>query len=1043
MDPTRLYIYGTAKTGRPETVRKEYIQTYTGGSRTEASPAKDAVLDSPVLSPETAVAELEAGVVLTVFKPKQKHEILTMCLRPEQAELVFVRSQGSKPVLTVDLCQMKEIVADSRLRLARSNEDTLKERPEPCITLYYGATFMLQAITLIAKEKEYKFILKALETSLEKLAHDNPYAVKQRWLRREFSKIQMMNRGFLTQQKDSKVSLKKIQAWFSQMTENITRAYLTLHSVKLKLPEKLDFNHFCSLVNEIIKPNPITDRLMKEFGQPLPDAKRLLPLSCFESFLHTEQNEMDRSGAAVEKMLSCLPVSPRTENLSFLARAFEDYLYSSVNSILNPVEFTVHQNMDLPLCNYWIASSHNTYLTGDQWRGESHVETYTRCLQMGCRCVELDLWDGPDGRPIITHGKSLASRIKVSDVLQTIKEHAWDVSDYPLVLSIENHCSLPQQRLFANMLREIFQGELLTDQVDPDETFLPSPNQLKRKIIIKNKKLQRDWKYSEVKQYVDIVDLSDAKKQGILHMKYATEKTWKEYSVVLTDTYFCFTPYIPYTDAEEENADSNYEDYFDDIYVQPYLYCPIQEHGKVVTVRALYDFHASSKDELSFVRGSYITNVVIADEPWWRGDHAGQVDKLFPANYVEIVDSSAQDEDNSVPAETMLRLSDCHIDSTTYTDEGMHYFVLSHPTQPSVLHIGSRKILEIEEWLQSAMDCTMKISEENLEIQRQERMKNIAQELSDIIIYFQAVPYNPFRPGKFCETSSLSEERVGRDDKQIIQFNQFQISRIYPKFLRVTSTNFDPIPKWNVGCQMVALNYQTPDKPMQINQAMFTQNGRCGYVLKPRFMNTSHYNPSDMMSLKKDVEAVVLTVTVLGGRNLGNITSAVGVMQPFVMVEVLGLPLDCQTERTKISQDKNVLNPVWKNEVFVFHVSCPDLSFIRFEVGSEVSQAACLGQATFHLKSIRQGYRNVPLQNVYSEPLASSSLLVHINIRNPKEEEEKNVFRIIEETRKLYMDLSMSDQNDKKREQLLLTEQKLLEYLQRSQQNGYRKTWRH
>ncbi|CAG5123277.1 unnamed protein product, partial [Candidula unifasciata] len=297
--------------------------------------------------------------------------------------------------------------------------------------------------------------------------------------------------------------------------------------------------------------------------------------------------------------------------------------------------------------------------------------------------------------------------------------------------------------------------------------------------------------------------------------------------------------------------------------------------------------------------------------------------------------------------------------------------------------------------------------------------------------------------GKFCETSSLSEERVGRDDKQMILYNQFQISRIYPKFLRVTSTNFDPIPKWNVGCQMVALNYQTPDKPMQINQAMFAQNGRCGYVLKPRFMNSSHYNPSEITSLKKDVEAVVLTVTVLGGRNLGSMLSAVGVMQPFVMVEVLGLPLDCQTQRTKISQDKNVLNPVWKNEVFVFHISCPDLAFIRFEVGSEVSQAACLGQATFHLKSIRQGYRSVPLQNVYSEALASSSLLVHINIRNPKEEEERNMFRIVEETRKLYMELSMSVQNDKKREQLQQTEQKLLEYLKRSRQNGYRKTWRH
>ena len=34
----------------------------------------------------------------------------------------------------------------------------------------------------------------------------------------------------------------------------------------------------------------------------------------------------------------------------------------------------------------------------------------------------------------------------------------------------------------------------------------------------------------------------------------------------------------------------------------------------------------------------------------------------------------------------------------------------------------------------------------------------------------------------------------------------------------------------------VALNYQTPDKPNQYNRALFTINGNCGYVLKPRFL---------------------------------------------------------------------------------------------------------------------------------------------------------------------------------------------------------------
>lgn len=51
--------------------------------------------------------------------------------------------------------------------------------------------------------------------------------------------------------------------------------------------------------------------------------------------------------------------------------------------------------------------------------------------------------------------------------------------------------------------------------------------------------------------------------------------------------------------------------------------------------------------------------------------------------------------------------------------------------------------------------------------------------------------------------------------------------------LRYDSSNYNPVPYWTVGCQMVALNYQTPGLPMQLNLGKFRDNGGCGYVLKP------------------------------------------------------------------------------------------------------------------------------------------------------------------------------------------------------------------
>lgn len=83
---------------------------------------------------------------------------------------------------------------------------------------------------------------------------------------------------------------------------------------------------------------------------------------------------------------------------------FLSYLMSEDNSIIPPDKIVLNADMDQPLNHYFIKSSHNTYLSGNQYKGKSSVEMYRQVLLAGCRCIELDCWNGND-EPIVTHAR--------------------------------------------------------------------------------------------------------------------------------------------------------------------------------------------------------------------------------------------------------------------------------------------------------------------------------------------------------------------------------------------------------------------------------------------------------------------------------------------------------------------------------------------------------------------------------------------------------------------------------------------------------------
>lgn len=234
------------------------------------------------------------------------------------------------------------------------------------------------------------------------------------------------------------------------------------------------------------------------------------------------------------------------------------------------------------------------------------------------------------------------------------------------------------------------------------------------------------------------------------------------------------------------------------------------------------------------------------------------------------------------------------------------------------------------------------------------------------------------RTPKCYHVSSVNENAAKRlcrrYSQKLIQHTSCQLLRTYPAATRIDSANPNPLLFWLHGIQLVALNYQTDDLPMQLNAALFEANGHCGYVLKPPVLwERSCPLYQQFYPLDRDLENMtptLYTLTIVSGQNVcpGNSNGS-----PCVEVEVLGMPADNCHFRTKPIH-RNTLNPMW-NEHFQFHVHFEDMAFLRIAV-VENNSSQVTAQRILPLKTLKPGYRHLQLRNLHNESLEISSLFI-------------------------------------------------------------------
>uniref|UniRef100_A0A8C3V360 Phosphoinositide phospholipase C n=1 Tax=Catharus ustulatus TaxID=91951 RepID=A0A8C3V360_CATUS len=404
---------------------------------------------------------------------------------------------------------------------------------------------------------------------------------------------------------------------------------------------------------------------------------------------------------------------------------------------------------------------------------------------------------------------------------------------------------------------------------------------------------------------------------------------------------------------------------------------------EVSTVKALYDYRAKRSDELSFSRGALIHNVTKETGGWWKGDYGEKVQHYFPSNYVEDLSSL-----NSTELENQVRVMVCLLHFLDYLLEvwfihsQLHVLCLREQNRGMnaffivlclIFNHVCLKIVPIISLKNKAKQSKLSVVENTVYMSTS---------------FFLWQPLSSSYPcadnPDFREIRSFVENKAESIVKQkpleLLKYNLKGLTRVYPKGQRVDSSNYDPFRLWLCGSQMVALNFQTPDKYMQLNHALFSLNGRTGYVLQPESMRNEEYDPMPNDSKRK--LQMIMTVRVLGARHLPKLGRSITC--PFVEVEICGAEYDNNKFKTTVVND-NGLNPIWvpNAEQVKFEIYDPNLAFLRFVVYEEdiFSDPNFLAHATFPIKGIKSGFRSIPLKNGYSEDIELASLLVHCEMQ--------------------------------------------------------------
>ena len=632
-------------------------------------------------------------------------------------------------------------------------------------------------------------------------------------------------------------------------------------------------------------------------------------------FYNKNQINKDKISSSIIKLNNKLKLNESNDQitLELNAKEFSDMLNSSYNTVYNKAKQNNELDTSHSLVDYYINSSHNTYLRGHQLKGLSDPKMYSYAILAGYRLVELDCYNGEGDDIIITHGFTLVTKLKLEDVLIELRENAFKNSPYPVILSIENHLDDKHQQIMANKFKK-YLIDLYIFPTDSPPEFMPTLEELKYKFIIKcgGKRLYED---------IDIP------------MKPINEESSKL--------------------KEKENLNKKLiiEDNFSDA----------SDSEEDIESQKMEEFDFEKKEHIILVnRNTNIYNNNNINEP-------NKNSELFCDN-LEI--NISENKQNNESDNFILRGKKTNLNNNkTQKEESKEIKSIIEINEINTNNKSNVNSNENENQNKLINLNKQSIEKEKEEIEIIPCLANVRGLLGQKFKYEKIHSFN-YKPWEFVtlkSTQFLQFFKKEEKREELIKLSFHCMLKAYPQ--NFDSSNYDIIKCWACGCQCPAINIQAADDDFTLfNKIFFTQNNNCGYILKPKkfiqkfFYFEQYKKPKFVIKMK--------IINLFNFAELMHLAKINFENKSKLQIKIYTLDLSSKIEETDTKEkpakneyifnlEGNLINPkITNNEIIKLPVYEEELGgiMIKFLYDKDMIGRGCI---PFCL--IKYGYRRIPI----------------------------------------------------------------------------------